>query len=370
MLVCMKFAGLEGAILHGVSCSPTRNRVIHLSYKAVMCISRNRSLLLLHLGFFQVCSGSRWLYNFTACTGLGDRLGIIVSLSALARLHDSSVFIEWCVDPERACLANPLHRKFIPEWTGWEYPLQTVFEHIAFPGNVEFFLDGRPPPIPWKMVTFKDQALAVEGISSTSTLYWKALKFTNKVWNVADYRQAYLDAGKEIVSKAPAPENCMPYVLVHFRCPDRNTFRRDERSLCTRDVVRKLQAAGVNLRIISNDYDQTLPWLYGLHPVSFTVSGTAWTDMQVSLGAAAIVQHASGGWSSYTSVPAMAKEIPLINTYYGAGHRYSLFSQYGDIPPEFMTCSQTDLFVDIAVNLTRRAPQGTGRGWRYLGASP
>jgi hypothetical protein len=358
MLVCMKFAGLEGAILHGVSCSLTRKRVIHLSYQAVMCISRNRSLtrMLLHLGLFQVCTGSRWLYNFTACTGLGDRLGIIVSLSALARLHDSSVFIEWCVDPERACLANPLHRKFIPEWTGYVYPLQTVFEHIAFPGNVEFFLDGRPPPIPWKMVTFKDQALAMEGIPSTSTLYWKALKFTDKVWNVADYRQAYLDAGKEIVSKAPAPENCMPYVLVHFRCPDRNTHRRDERSFCTRDVIRRLQAAGASLKIISNDYTLAATWLEDLQSVPLAVSGAAWTDMQMSLGAAAIVQHASEGWSSYTSVPAMAKEIPLINTYTGENHRYSFFSQFGDLPPEFMTCSQTDLFVDIAVNLTRSYP--------------
>jgi len=324
-------------------------------YQTGMRISRFRLLSLFQLSFFQVCTGSSWLYNGIVCTGLGDRLGIIVSLSALARLHNSTVFIEWCEDPETACVANPLHRKFIPEWTGWEYPLQTVFEHIAFPGNVEFFLDGRPPPIPWKLVTFKNQAPSFEGIPSTSTLYWKALKFTDKVWDVAQYRQAYLDAGKEIVSKAPTPEICVPYVLVHFRCPDRNTFRRDEQSLCTRDVIRKLQAAGVDLKIISNDYDLTLPWLYGLPPVPFTASGTAWTDMQVSLGAAAIVQHASGGWSSYTSVPAMAKEIPMINTYYGTGHRYSLFSQYGDLPPEFMTCSQTDLFVEIAVNLTRRA---------------
>jgi hypothetical protein len=81
--------------------------------------------------------------------------------------------------------------------------------------------------------------------------------------------------------------------------------------------------------------------------------GTAWSDMQLALGAAAIVQHASEGWSSYTSVPAMAKEIPLINTYKGMRHRYSFFTQYGDLPPEFYSCKQIRTFVRIAVNLTK-----------------
>jgi hypothetical protein len=314
-------------------------------------------LLLLLLVQFETTNGqnpSNWLFDAAICTGLGDRLGYMVSLSALARLNDNStVVMEWCEDAQRASLANPLHLKFIPQWTGWKYPLHTVLAHITIPSNVEFYPDGRPPPFKFKLVTSNHQAPAIEGIPFTSTLYWKALKLGDGIWSSEDYRQAYLNAGKEITSRAPKREAGKPYVLAHFRCPDHNTHQRDERSFCTRKVIRRLNAAGVDLIVITNNQELTSLWLEGLHSVQIVEQGTAWTDMQLALGAAAIVQHASEGWSSYTSVPAMAKEIPLINTYKGIRHRYSFFSQYGDLPPEFFSCSQFKRFVKMAVNLTK-----------------
>ncbi len=69
----------------------------------------------------------------------------------------------------------------------------------------------------------------------------------------------------------------------------------------------------------------------------------------LALSAVAIVQHASTGWSSYTSVPAMAKGIPLINTFTGNNHRFDLFSKHGEIPSEFYACHNIASIVREAV---------------------
>jgi hypothetical protein len=62
---------------------------------------------------------------------MGDRLGIIIALSAFARLYDNStVYMEWCTDTRRVLVGNPLHMKYIPGWRGYEYTLDSVHAHI------------------------------------------------------------------------------------------------------------------------------------------------------------------------------------------------------------------------------------------------
>ncbi len=40
-----------------------------------------------------------FLFDRPICTGLGDRVGIMLSLAALARHHNASVRYLWCEDP-------------------------------------------------------------------------------------------------------------------------------------------------------------------------------------------------------------------------------------------------------------------------------
>ena len=276
----------------------------------------------------------------------------MISLSALARLNNNStVLMEWCENAQRAAVANPLHLVYIPQWTGWEYPLEVIREHISLPANIQFYPDGRHPAEPYRLVTVSHQAPAIEGIPWTRTLYFEALKLADGAWDRTDYERAYLDVGKELVPKAKVRRAEQPNVLVHFCCPDHNTHIRDERSFCTRRVIRRLSAAGVHMKVITNDHNLTALWMQGLPTVQIVETGTAWTDMQLALGAAAIVQHASEGWSSYTSVPAMAKETPLINTYKGIRHRFDFFLKHGDLPSEFFSCKQIKRFVKIATSL-------------------
>ena len=92
-----------------------------------------------------------------------------------------------------------------------------------------------------------------------------------------------------------------------------------------------------------------MQWMRGLPSVYLVHSSSTLQDVLLALSAVAIVQHASTGWSSFTSVPAMARGIPLINTFTGSNHRFDLFSQYGFVPREFYSCHKAEAFARDAV---------------------
>lgn len=276
-----------------------------------------------------------WVYTGTISTGLGDRVGTILALSALARLYDAHVHMEWCMDPMRATIANPLHLQYIPKWTGWTYDLNRTRDLLRFPSNVLF---SHPPPGHDCSVVgiFGGHS----GMPQTSTLYWKFLRMgASHQHTYAEYLAAYKQAGADLQASSTQK------AVVHVRCPDDNTHARDEESFCTHSAVRMLLTTGVEIHVVSNSPACARRWV--AHADSMHLqNSTAAEDMQLLLGAAAIIQHASEGWSSFSSVPAMAKGIPLLNTYTGDGHRYDIFHANGHVPAEFFQCRQMQRFIN------------------------
>lgn len=298
-----------------------------------------------------------WLYNNPICTGLGDRLGLILALSALASMHNSScvVHMEWCTRPERALVGNPQFLKWTPKWTGFDYPLATLQATLSIPANIRLFLTDEPPKRWDGLVYSSGPVPAWEGSPQTSTLYCKALSMQPENRETRSCERAYKAAGAQV--KVRDKKNATgPFVLVHFRSPDDNTCTafRDEIPFCTPAVLQELHAAGVYMKVISNNHSFSMQWLRGLPSLHLVHSSSAFQDMALALNAVAIVQHASTGWSSYTSVPAMAKGIPLINTFSGRGHRFEVFASYGEVPREFHACHQTAAFVRKAVRRYNR----------------
>jgi hypothetical protein len=291
-----------------------------------------------------------WHYQTPICTGLGDRLGIVFSLSALASLHgdNTTVWMEWCTDPRRVVLTNERFLQYIPRWTGWEYPLDQMQSFLKMPENVRFYLTDQRPPTA-KPVTVGHDLPSVNGITQASTLYWRALRLSeDKVWSPSQYVQAYKSVPLKPVNDAP-----FSYVLIHFRGRDHNTHDRDETHFCTRQVVAMLRTkTRAHLRMIANNVSQALKWLHGLPSIEIVHHGTnAFAAMQLALNSAAIVQHASEGWSAFTSVPAMAKSIPLINTFHGHEHRHAFFAHHGGLPAEFHACKDIPRFVHSVAHL-------------------
>ena len=303
-----------------------------------------------------------WIFHIPMCVGLGDRLGTIIALSALASLYNSSyvMHMEWCTDPSRAMIANPDLRRYIPGWTGYNLPIETLRASLALPSNVRLFPSGHEPSHIKPALTRESGAIPnMDGNFQTSTLFCRVLTMDQEMANrrpTHECERAYKKAG-DFVRPVNHRAHDAPFVLVHFRSPDNNTclHEYDQEPFCTPAILQELHAAGVHLKVISNNHSLSIQWLKGLPSMELVHSSSAFKHMILALSAVAIVQHASQGWSSYTSVPAMARGIPLINTYTGANHRYAHFKHYGEVPREFHACHEKSEFVQKAVTAWRRA---------------
>ena len=157
-----------------------------------------------------------------------------------------------------------------------------------------------------------------------------------------DFTRAYHIVGAQLAPRVQ-PERG---VVLHVRAPGDNTYapryERDPSLFCTLKVLSSVLKRGHKVVVISDDLEHAWGALQP-HSDMLTFSrGTAFDDMAVLLGATGIVQHSPTGYSSYSSVPAMARGIPLLNTYMGDDHRYSSFLE---MPKEFHTCAQRKRFV-------------------------
>ena len=116
-----------------------------------------------------------WLYERVVCTGLGDRLGTIIALSALASLQNSSfiVHVEWCTGPMRV---DSSHLLYIPKWTGWHYSLKELKRTITLPRNIRIFLPGKGPNTFDVGLVREEGVVPIwNGIMHTDTLYCQAM---------------------------------------------------------------------------------------------------------------------------------------------------------------------------------------------------
>ncbi len=141
-------------------------------------------------------------------------------------------------------------------------------------------------------------------------------------------------------------------MVVHVRAIDSNTpqlYRRPQAQFCTRRVVRRLAEGGLGVVLMSNDAGWAARDLGAVAGARVLVSeGSAYDDMAALLAADGVVQHCTT-YSSFSSVPAMAHGIPLINTYRGGGHRYQLFQEAGELPSEFHTCDEEERFIEAVL---------------------
>ena len=295
-----------------------------------------------------------WRYNRTVCTGLGDRLGAMLTVATLAYLSNVEIEMEWCTDPS---VIYDDQRRFMPRWRGFNYSLPVFTAMFSTPANlrlVEKFPDQERP-----LVSYTGNELpANEALDQVYTLASRTTRLRVPVLS-EDFIRAYHVVGSQLASRHP-PVPPGAYVAVHMRAPDSNTYAYnwDPTLFCTNKLIQAVLRHGFALVVISND----LRWAKAVltsHQVTF-VNGTAFEDLSLLVNALAIIQHATPGYSTYSNVPSMARGIPLINTYKGKDHRYLLFQTHGDIPAEFYTCSQRGEFLkrlehtrDTLVGLTR-----------------
>lgn len=284
-----------------------------------------------------------WIYDRVICSGLGDRLGAMLTVAALASVSNVKVEMEWC-SSEKSRVHGNVHA-FIPQWTGFNYSLSEFKSKFQIPFNIEIvdhFTDKTRPS-----VSFTGNELAAEEgldqVYTTASRTTRLLKPTHPL----DFIRAYHVVGSQFAERHPTNLSA-PYVVLHVRAPGHNSYapryERDLSMFCTLKILRKTLALGHTILVISDDLSFARAALSPYNETETLVftNGTAFEDMGLLLNAIGIIQHAPTGYSSYSNVPSMARGIPLINTYLGQDHRYSILDK---VPDEFYTCYERKQFV-------------------------
>ena len=294
------------------------------------------------------CGRQAWQYHRAVCTGLGDRLGAMLTLAALAYSARTMVEMEWCSAPPLDVLERI--RPTIPGWAGYSYPLDSFLRAFTTPSNVRLIAAPGFAPDGPKVSHHGNQQPAEEGRDQLYSLAWLTTRLRDPVEG-ADFARAYHVVGAALQARSP-PRAQRPYVVLHMRALDTNTpdfYGVTQAYFCTRQAVKALVERGITVLVISNNVEWAAADLgEDSGAVVLPPTATAYDDMSLLLSADGIIQHCRF-YSSFSSVPAMARGIPHINTYSGPTHRYELFREAGSLPAEFHTCSEQDLFVNRIV---------------------
>ena len=275
--------------------------------------------------------GQQFTFERDICTGLGDRLGLILTLAALARVENASVAFKWCTDPSPVLSRIRPH---IPLWNGYNFSLSELQNRFNLPVEIVFAPLGQAAKVQWQNVGVP----AEECLDSVYTIAWRTMRLSVRHTNGKRFIAAYKDIGRSLKAK---PEH--GYAVLHLRGPDRNTpdaYDHDPAAFCTAYILRRL---GMQVIAISNNPVWANDLLDGRLVVSNSTS--PYDDMELLWGASAIVQHVWGSWSSFSTVPALATSTPIITTYRGTPSRTLLLQAHDSMPKELYTCHSKRQFL-------------------------
>lgn len=306
-----------------------------------------------------------YVYDRAVCTGLGDRVGALMTLATLASIHDIQIVFRWCGDPSEIF---PRMHKHMPGWHGFNYSFRE-FQHRFWPGQLHVKLitphllsihKQSPNKVIWEGLS---DTPAEAGIDHVYTTAWKAVIVPGGMEiNYESYKKAYKRIAKQVLqhtlmhnSEKIASGLKPKYIALHMRGPDDNTYNsfvgcHDNFELyCTKRVLKRILKTYPSVKIVVLTNNVT--WTNALlnHPrIQIMENSSAYDDFALLLGSSAIVQHANYGWSSFSSNPSMIAGVPLITTFkqHLQHHRLGWFQKYGGIPEEFYDCSQTNQFID------------------------
>lgn len=310
--------------------------------------------LLLWLALFPATLQAQdFLFHRPICTGLGDRVGTMLSLAALARHHNTTIAYLWCEDPS---VVYPRVSRWIPRWTGWEYNLTEFKARFRPPHEIVFVSDltdpalQRLPKVVWGQP--HTPLPAEQGSDAIPDIGWLTMRLP--LPGKLDYQDSFLAHYRDIVAPIAAAQPGATvhgsYILLHMRGPDNNTpvgpYNEPEH-YCTGKVVKALRKLklGIPVYAISNNILWADELLEGRVPI-IEDTGSAFDHFSLLVSAKAIIQHAVDGWSSYSSVSALISGAPMINTYDASfpHHRFSLFKSQRGLPINFFDCTQIHKF--------------------------
>lgn len=296
-----------------------------------------------------------YVYDRPICTGLGDRVGILATLAALARLHGVKIVFEWCQDPSQIF---PRVRKHIPQFVGWNYSgeefVRRFWPHqedlVLVADNLTHYQRQMVGRVAWEGLAVPGEA----GLDHCYTTAWKTMRVPGQPeFDANTFKNFYKLAARAVVGHG-AGRRPDKYVVVHMRGPDHNNYNPFEgchdapEMYCTKQVLKRVIKDIPSAKIFAMSNNVTwMKWLIKHKRIEYLEHRHDYDDFDLLLGASGIVQHALHGWSAYSSNPAMLAGVPMITTYKPNQPLFRLdwFRDHGGVPDEFHDCNQIGAFV-------------------------
>jgi hypothetical protein len=303
------------------------------------------------------------VYKRDITSGLGDRFGNYLSVAALARALGTICHIYWA-NNEAA--------------SGRTYSVDLVRKYVRFPENIVIYEDAEhardscmafgadPPTQEFVEIVYTDNELpATNAYDCVYTLAHRALSVPGYRIDGSSMELAFRSVGHEwSVHADHAIVRSDPYIALHLRGGDKaRSHDVLEREFAT-DPLLGLLPRDLDVVVVTDDLDlldhyrRRHPFLhYSSRPRG--AEDADFADMVTLMNASAIIQHSYAGWSAFSSVIAMAKQIPLINTYIGRDDNLLLdFRRQGGCPAELRPTDTADALhrfaLDVRLSVSER----------------
>jgi hypothetical protein len=260
-------------------------------------------------------------YSRRLPTGFGDRMSVYLAVAAAAATVGADVYVSWCDNPDDQ--AQPTHARIA---------FQSIHPFVRWPQNLHVLSDtdfaqqtrnmsAMEYNSPGLLVSYH----AFDGVYSTA---WKTVRLPGMLPPLdrdafeVSYRKVARETGVYCPSHEWQPVNVSKFVVLHFRGGDKSTPLSE---FNTADVLRRIPAH-VPVLAVTDDDKRFNEMLAAAAPYAATItrvhrlpddSVNRLCDFAVLLNATAIIQHSTNAWSSYSSVPAMIRSVPLLNTWIG-----------------------------------------------------
>jgi hypothetical protein len=305
------------------------------------------------------------VYKRAITSGLGDRFGNYLCAAALARALGTVCHIYW---------ANNF------ELSGRTYCVDLVRKYVRLPENIFIYDDAEhardscmafgadEPTQEFVEIVYTGNELpATNAYDCVYTLAHRALSVPGYSVDDSGMESAFRSVGHEwSVHADRAFPGSAPYIAVHLRGGDKSVSHSSLESEFATDRLLRLLPRDIDVVVVTDDselldhYRSRHPFLrYSSRPRG--AEDADFVDMVTLMNASAIIQHSYAGWSAFSSVIAMAKGIPLINTYIGRGDNLLLdFRRHGGCPAELRPTENADAlhrFVrDVRLSTLDRSP--------------
>jgi len=307
-------------------------------------------------------------YSRRLPTGFGDRMSVYMTVAAAAASLGADVYVYWHNNPNDE--TQPAHARMayvsVEPFVHWPANLHVLaetdfFEHTRDMPAIEYNVHGL-------LVSYH----AFDGVYPTA---WKTFGVPHTLPQLGrdKFERSYRNVARETSVYCPSHEweafGFDKFVVLHFRGGDKSTSLSE---FNTPAVLRRIPGH-VHVVVVTDDDSQFNEMLSASGPFAANItrlcplpdkSVTMMRDFAVLLNATGIIQHSTNAWSSYSSVPAMMRGIPLLNTWIGPNDvatqntsmvgllRY--FEENGGCPVELRSSKrneQISAFVDIVARM-------------------